>query len=51
MACKHERIKSVNCELFCMDCGEKLPEDFLKVKKEEPAEAEPRKTTARKKVK
>ena len=40
MACKHKRIKSVNCVLFCMDCGEQLPEDFLKPKKtaEKPAE-------------
>ena len=29
MACTHERIKSVNCEIFCMDCGEKLPIDYL----------------------
>lgn len=29
MACSHERIKSVNCEIFCMDCGEKLPIDYL----------------------
>ena len=29
MACKHERIKSVNCEIFCMDCGAKLPIDYL----------------------
>lgn len=25
MGCKHERIKSVNCVLFCDICGEKLP--------------------------
>ena len=29
MACKHERIKSVNCEIFCMDCGAKLPIDYM----------------------
>ena len=29
MSCKHERIKSVNCEIFCMDCNEKLPIDYL----------------------
>lgn len=29
MACKHERIKSVNCEIFCDICGEKLPIDYL----------------------
>lgn len=25
MACNHERIKSVNCKLFCLDCGAELP--------------------------
>lgn len=51
MACKHERVKSVNCELFCLVCGEKLPDDFLKPPKEAPAqEAEPTKKPARKKV-
>ena len=47
MACKHERVKSVNCELFCLVCGEKLPDDFFK-----PAEApaqEAEKKPARKK--
>ena len=29
MSCKHERIKSVNCEIFCMTCGAKLPIDYL----------------------
>ena len=24
MACGHKRLKSVNCVLFCMDCGAKL---------------------------
>ena len=32
MACKHERIKSVNCVIFCDICGEKLPADFLVAK-------------------
>ena len=32
MACKHERIKSVNCVIFCDICGEKLPVDFLVAK-------------------
>ena len=52
MACKHKRIMSKNCELFCLDCGEKLPADFQKKPeaptKEEPAPAE--KKPARKKV-
>ena len=29
MACTHERIKSVNCEIFCMECGAKLPIDYI----------------------
>lgn len=29
MKCEHKRIRSTNCELFCMDCGEKLPQDFI----------------------
>ena len=24
MACEHKRVKSVNCVIFCMDCGAKL---------------------------
>lgn len=27
--CEHKRIKSENCELSCLDCGVKLPADFL----------------------
>ena len=61
MDCKHKRIKSVNCEIFCMDCGEKLPIDYLVGKEriaaqkaaEKPAEAQetPVKKTTRTKVK
>ena len=29
MECKHERIKSVNCKLFCMDCGAEMPTEAL----------------------
>lgn len=29
MVCKHKNIKSVNCELFCIDCGEKLPAGYF----------------------
>ena len=32
MVCKHKRIKSVNCELFCIDCGERLPDDYFRQK-------------------
>lgn len=27
--CGHRNIKSVNCELFCIDCGASLPADFF----------------------
>lgn len=47
MECKHERIKSVNCELFCMECGAKLPPDFLKAQ-EKPAEKPAAKRRAKK---
>ena len=60
MACTHERIKSVNCVLFCDICGEKLPSDFFAMKKtpkeekagETPAEAQETapKKTARKRA-
>ena len=42
MICEHKRIKSVNCEYFCIDCGENIPAEFvpgLNVKK--PAENQP----------
>lgn len=29
MECKHERIKSVNCVIYCDVCGAKLPIDYL----------------------
>lgn len=38
MVCKHERLKSVNCVLFCDVCGAKLPADFLKGKDTAPAQ-------------
>lgn len=54
MACEHKRIKSTNCVISCMDCGEILPIDYLvakdriKAQKETPAEPQeeaPKKTT------
>ena len=61
MKCEHKRIKSENCVISCIDCGEILPIDYLvgrdriaRQKAEEPAEKPqetPKKTTARKKVK
>ena len=57
MSCKHEKLKSVNCHIYCQICGEELPIDYLVGKdrikaQEEAAEpAEPvKKTTRRKKV-
>lgn len=45
MACEHKNIKSVNCVLYCIDCGERLPDDFNKPAqlKEEKAETKPKK--------
>ena len=55
MDCTHERIKSVNCALFCLDCGAKLPAGFRPGKHtpeaEQPAKAqETAKKSTRKKV-
>ena len=44
MGCEHKRVKSVNCVIFCMDCGAKLE------KKPEPEEKKPAKRTAKKKT-
>lgn len=57
MACNHESIKSENCVISCLLCGEILPADFLTKKnppKAEKAAETPekaQKTTTRKKVK
>ena len=56
MACQHERIKSVNCVIYCADCGEKLPIDYLvgkdKIREQaEPEKPQETKKTTRKKVK
>ena len=48
MECKHERIKSVNCVIYCDICGEKLPIDYLAGKDriaEQNAAKEPQETT------
>lgn len=44
MGCTHGRVKSVNCEVFCLLCGEKLPADWL-TGKTTPAPAEAAKAT------
>lgn len=57
MACEHKRIKSENCVISCVDCGEILPLEFLTGKKssapETPAETPEKavKRQTRKKVK
>lgn len=62
MSCKHERIKSENCVISCIECGEILPIDYLVAKdrikaqkeakqKAEPVKEEAQKKTGRKKVK
>lgn len=59
MVCKHKHIKSENCVLFCMDCGERLPDDYFRQKNaannaakpaddETPAPAEPAANTPKK---
>ncbi len=52
MGCEHKRIKSVNCELFCMDCGEKLPAGFFGQKRADnpPADDGKGKPTGRKRT-
>lgn len=29
MACNHERLRTVGDRLFCKDCGEELPLEYL----------------------
>ena len=41
MNCNHEKIKSVNCALFCAVCGAALPPDALRVKENTPEETKP----------
>ena len=59
MGCNHERIKSVNCVIFCDICGEKLPIDYIVGKSriadqkaaepaKEPQETATKKTTRKK---
>ena len=40
--CNHKNLKTVNCRLFCLDCGEELPPEFL-TKKKEPTKRRPAK--------
>lgn len=40
--CGHKHLKTVNCRLFCLDCGAELPPEFL-TKKKEPTKRRPAK--------
>ena len=59
MSCEHKRIMSVNCVIYCAECGEKLPVDYLVGKSriaeqkaaetpEMPVKTETKKTTRKK---
>lgn len=43
MSCEHKRLKSINCVISCVDCGEILPIDYLvgreRIKAQNAAEA------------
>lgn len=41
--CKHERIKSVNCRIFCDLCGAELPLEYLTVKTHSGEQEQPEK--------
>lgn len=47
MECKHPRIKSVNCVIFCCECGAILPAEWNKPP--DPKAAEMPKAAKRKK--
>lgn len=44
MGCKHENLRCVNNRLFCKDCGEELPLEYLTGTKAEnpPADEKPK---------
>ncbi|MBQ1791752.1 MAG: hypothetical protein II008_16365 [Oscillospiraceae bacterium] len=44
MTCEHKRIKCVNCEFFCLDCGAKVDIPVYKTEHVEPTEKPKRKT-------
>ena len=44
MACEHKKLKCVNCEMFCAECGKKL--DQVEVVK--PEKVELKRRTAKK---
>lgn len=52
MVCKHEHLRTVGDDLFCKDCGEHLPIEFLtggnKPAEEKTDKPAPKKRTAKK---
>ena len=56
MKCGHERVKSVNGVVSCIDCGEILPDYFKtagnvqKQAKKPPEDAKPGKSPGRKRI-
>ena len=44
--CDHKNLKTVNCRLFCLDCGEELPLEFLTKKTETPKKKKTKKEKA-----
>ena len=54
MECRHERLKTVGDILYCADCKEELPMEFLvnrtKQAEKPAAEAKPDKSTPRKRT-
>lgn len=51
MICEHKKIKSVNCVLYCVECGSKLPDGWLNkdTTNKENAQETPSKASERKK--
>lgn len=43
MACEHKHIRSTNCELYCLDCGARLPDDYLTKPAEQAEKPKPKK--------
>ena len=47
--CDHKRLKTVNCRLFCLECGAELPLEFLTgEKKKDPTKRRPAKKNSEK---
>lgn len=46
MGCEHKRVKSVNCVIFCMDCGAKLDKPPEPATEKKPVKKPAKKTKA-----